>query len=299
MQKIFINITKFMKAEGISCEDRITLQVINKFILQGYKIIPFMSEAKRNIYVRKQLFAKYFMTKQLEIKSIYKTDEEFKFEVLSDNDIYFEFDNLYEESFVQEEYYHTIHKSGCEMHSYILLADEVLMQCEQYNQWLQFHFKYDCKINASNHKIKNILEQFDFKADIGIRGLKEVRDENYEDKLLSIDFGMKQILSQGTYVVSLFDEDKGEINITRYHKLRMRYPKTKLIICFSQTGSVIENYLIKKSELGNDLVIVYNMDYYTILNLYKNAQSVILPYGEIYKLEEANIENMKGNVEYL
>lgn len=301
---VYTNISNFMRREGISYSDRVVLQVLLSVIKKGYQIVPFIVEGDYFIKISSQLFAEYFFTKNIAWKNKYKLKEILEDKEICEEDIYFEVDILLDEKISWDEYYSRLQKTNCRMYSYLYFTKLFNKKMEMKDDWVKKQLIHMDKVFAGSKEVEEELCQVSIKngATIEILSLNLFLDDNCNDELLKTEKGLKQIIQEGNFVVSLLDYDMQRSNRILLEEIEKKYPEKKIVVIAMSSAEIekLKSYLYKNRKLGKTLFIAVGMDYYTLLNLYLAADMVIIPKNsEKCKFEVMNIENVKGKYLFL
>lgn len=300
--KLYTNITTFMENNWISYQDRIVLQTIISCIKKGFYIIPFIYQNSFCQIVNRQLFAEYFFTKTLTSKHKYKNYDEFKLSEISNDDIYFEI-NISDTSINHKKYYETIKQTGCKMYSFLPFGTDLFtLNGKKKNQknCLYMYLNYMEKIWLTDKSIQHQIEEKypTCKTLIETCSFDCIADVNNNDRFIEIDKGLLNIIQMKNYVVYLPDYDDIFSNRVRIEEIEKIYPEKKIIIILMTCKNIetFLSYIYHQSHFGEKIFLALDVDYYTILNLYASAETVIIPKQCcICAFEITHIQKMGGN----
>ncbi len=300
--KVYVNLTAFFEKEGISYRDRAILEILIKMVQRGLDLILFIVEEDEYRKVESGFVAEYFMKKNIRRKQQYISDKRINYEEILEEDVYFELENYFYSKIEKVKNIYLIFSDrGCRMFKYLLFSTDFNVKEHSDLLYEQVELlKYLDKVYCENEKIEKCVRKINGESEINteILRLKNFRSINCNDSLLTIDKGMKKIILENKFMVLLLDYHKNKSNYLRLDKMLSLYPGRKIIIpiVLEDADEALKHYLYKNDKLGSELLVIYNVDYYTQLSLYNAAERVILPSLEgeyAYEVENMNALNIR------
>ncbi|MDL2302288.1 hypothetical protein LJC58_08030 [Lachnospiraceae bacterium OttesenSCG-928-D06] len=288
--KIYTNISYFMSTHGITYHNRIVLNIIGNWISDGYDVIPYIVDSENIWYlVDTKLFAKYYIRKQFGSKDKYITNNLINMNEITENDIYYEIDTLWYLSCNWSQYYKKIINTGCQFSGYLYYLRTEFTNNKMFMAWYKEYIHNIKTLFVSDQKIANSINNMcGNNVKIDILSLENFKDSNFDDSLLPIDIGIKQIISEGMYITCLFEPDKDVNNIARYNKIVQSHKNMKILVILPADfqNTEFEKYLFRQKNIGYRIFILKNVSYYTILNVYRNCDKLLVPAnGDFCKFE--------------
>ncbi len=305
--KLYINITDFMKNNWISYQDRIILQIIISCLKRGINIVTFVYQNSSCQIVNNQLFAEYFFTKTIITKNRYLTDNLFKLSEITNNDIYFEINILTTNTSNRKKYYDKIKQTGCKMYSllpYGLKPFSMNGKKGIYKDQMYINLNYMDKIWLPDKDTQLQIEKLypKCKAFFETIDYNSIADTNINDCLLELEKGLKKVIQTDSYIVYLPDYDNIVSNHICIEEIEKLYADKKIVIISMscKETEIFHSYIYHHQSFGKKLILALDINYYTALNLYASAETVLISkHNNMCVFEIIHIKNAGGNYTFL